>query len=219
MKPCTLHIVACAALFVACSTEGEDTLDPTGNEGTGPGSQSASTVLECRKDSVGRVYKAFDGSSLVAARQPKALGVDRARVKPYPVLVSEIERVLGKLSQPVSATFLSAASSFELPADRWFEEPKATGVGISTYFNAVFAAALAHVDANPSAYASMPTTESAKKVCEDMAHKAWRRRPAQTEVDRCTELAVTKLGKEPVVKKRWAYLIAAVLSTADFLSY
>jgi hypothetical protein len=206
-------------VVAACSSTDDDVLldgpaaDPTGDPAKGD------VTLECRTDKVGREYKTFDGSSLVQSRATKALGVDRARVKPLPILYGDIERVLGKMPAPVATSFLAAAPSFDLPPVRWFEETKATGIGISTYYELTFGAALAHIDANAASYAALPTADTAKKVCDEMAHTAWRRRPAAAEVDRCSELATTKLAKETNPKKRWAYVIASVLSTADFLSY
>jgi hypothetical protein len=210
-------------LIVAACASNDDDLLLGGTPGTGGpnGADPAGSnpVLECRTDKVGREYKTFDGTSLIQSRATKALGVDRARVKPLPILYGDIERVLGKMPQPVATAFLAAAPSFDLPPVRWFEETKATGIGISTYFELTFSAALAHIEANPASYAALPTAESAKKVCDEMAHVAWRRRPSAAEVTQCTELATTKLAKETAPKKRWAYVIASVLSTADFLSY
>jgi hypothetical protein len=215
------------ALTLALGTgclEGDDGLPTDESSGnvdpgsSGGGASGGAVVLECRKDNVGRTHTGFDGASLAINRSTKALGIDRSRVKPYPVLYGEMERVLGTLPQAVGDAFFRAAPSFELPPPRWYDEPKATGVGMSAYYNVAFVAALAHVEGKPS-FAALPTASSAKEVCETMAHSAWRKRPAQAEIDRCVELATTKLAKESNPKRRWAYVIASVLSTPDFLSY
>jgi hypothetical protein len=212
--------------LVACSNT-IDSLGPgegaengsSGSSGSGEISSGGSANLECSTQNTGKAYAGFDGKSLTADRTTKGLGVDRARIKPYPVLFGEFERVLGKMPQSVASNFFATGASFELPPPRWYEEPKSTGVGMASYFSLAFSAALAHVEATPGAYAALPTAESAGKLCTEMTHTAFRRRASADEVSKCVALSVTKLAKEKSISRRWAYTIASILSTADFLSY
>jgi hypothetical protein len=202
-------------LLAACSSDKspfDDSDNPNQDEGKG-------TSAECTDPAQGREHLAFDGKSLNADRVNVGLGQNRMRVKSYSVMTSEFERVLGALPPEAKTVVQSANGSFESYPVRWFGEPQTTGVGMTAYFEVAFRVAGYHIKANPTDYGALPTAESARKVCDEMAHKAWRRKPGEPEVTACVDYATTKLANETNPARRWSYVIASVLSTADFLSY
>lgn len=218
----SLAVVALACL-AGCSGDDPGTLnlppsptgDPTGVP-TAPTTEPTNTPVElqCTEKPAGRSYRNFDGQALEATRANEGMGLNRARIKPYAVLAGELTRVLGAAPPGLAA----AAGSFETPPARWYEEPAATGVGLSTMYSVVFEGALAYTRANAQ-YAAAPTAQSAQTECGAFMAKAWNRAASPNEVTECVTFATTKLGKEPNAQRKWAYVLSSVLTSTGFLAY
>lgn len=219
-------LVATVASLTACSGEDSGSLlgQPTGPgavvppgetpPGETPPGETPPVELQCTEKPQGRSYKNFDGTLLEASRVNEGMGLNRARIKPFAVLSGELARVLGAAPPSLAGE----AGSFEAPPARWFEEPRATGVGLSTLYTVVFEGTLAYAKANPK-YATGPSVATAQTECTDFMSKAWNRSPSPNEVTECVTFATTKLAKETNAQRQWAYVFANVLTSTGFLTY
>ncbi len=203
-----------ASSLVACASE-EDTLE---TPAPGASSSSGGTVdpqaLECTEKPQGRTYVDFGGIDLATTRLNENIGVNRGRIKPYAVLAGEYTRVLGA----APASLAGQAGSFDAPAPRYFEEPRATGVGISAMYGVSFEGALAMAKAGAK-YAAAPDATTAPAECAAFLGKAFSRTPNTSEIDNCATFATTKLAKETNPQRKWAYVFANVLTSTGFLTY
>ncbi len=188
-------------------------LDPS-KDGGGGGGEPPPVVLECTEKPPGRSYKGFDGLALEASRVNENVGLNRARIKPFGVLAGEYTRVLGR----VPAGLAGEAGSFETPPARWYEEPRATGVGLASLYTATFEGALVYARADTK-YAQAPTAASAATECAAFMAKAWSRTPSPSEISECVAFATTKLDKETNAQRKWAYVFSSVLTSTGFLTY
>lgn len=178
-------------------------------------SSKVSEALQCNAKPEGaRSYKLFDGTKLEEQRLNEGTGVNRARVKPYGVMATELQRVLGN----TPASIKTAGPSFNAAPARWFAEPTYSGVSMNKMFEVAFEGCLVYAAANPDMKAA-PTAESAKTQCTSFMRKAWSRTPSPEEIESCTDLAVEKLGTEPDPARRWAYVCASILSSSQFLTF
>jgi hypothetical protein len=232
-------LLAIVTLTAACTTEADQLTNGHGKKGKGtktagssctqdsdcesgscdPTSKvctadSVNAALECTAAPQGRSYVLFDGSKLEATRTNEATGVNRARVKPYAVMASEYQRVLGNTPDAIK----TAGGSFDAPPERWFAEPAYDGVSMNAVFDISFAGCLTYTRA-ASDLTAMPTADSATAFCTSFQKKAWSRSPSPDEISACTDLATNKLSAEPDVAKRWAYVCASVLSSSQFLTF
>jgi hypothetical protein len=223
----TLGLVAVAAGLAACSGGDPDALlrpsaggpggpttDPSGSSTTPGGGEPPPVVLECTEKPPGRSYQGFDGVGLEAARVNENIGLNRGRIKPFAVLAGEYTRVLGR----VPAGLAAESGSFETPPARWYEEPRATGVGLATLYTVSFEGALAYAKADPK-FAAAPTAATAATECGAFMAKAWSRTASPNEITECVTLATTKLDKETNPQRKWAYVFASVLTSTGFLTY
>jgi hypothetical protein len=193
---------------------GGPTTDPSGSSTTPGGGEPPPVVLECTEKPPGRSYKGFDGVGLEAARVNENIGLNRGRIKPFAVLAGEFTRVLGR----VPAGLAAESGSFETPPARWYEEPRATGVGLATLYTVSFEGALAYAKADPK-FAAAPTAATAATECGAFMAKAWSRTASPNEITECVTLATTKLDKETNPQRKWAYVFASVLTSTGFLTY
>lgn len=200
----------------ACTTDSEcesGTCDPTGHVCTA--SSQVSEALQCNvKPQGARSYVLFDGTKMEEQRTNEATGMNRARMKPYGVMASEYQRVLGNTPDSIK----TAGPSFNAAPARWYGEPVYSGVTMNTAFNISFEGCLKYTAANAD-MKSAPTQDSAKEQCTSFMRKAWSRTPSPEEVDACTDLAVNKLSAETDATRRWAYVCASILSSSQFLTY
>lgn len=204
-----------AVLLAACEEEPE-TLKPSDYSEPGAGNPDAKTPegTGTTVQPSGRPYNGFDNKDLGAGRVQEPLGANRARLVPFEALGGEYTRVIGA----APASLAAASSSFDTAPARWFVEAQASGVGLSTMFSVSFEGAVAMTAADPK-YAVAPTAETAPAECIALMKKAWLRTPSPEETSACVDLAVNRLGKEPDAKKKWAYVIASVLSTTRFATF
>ena len=213
-------LAACAACATACG-DNPDAL----NGGNGPASagapganpndpNAAPGALECTDKPQGRSYVLFDGKKLEESRVNENVGVNRARLKPFPVMKGEYQRVLGL----VPASLDASAGSFDDPPARWFAEAQHSGVSLNAIFDISFEGCTAFTKTAPE-YAAAPTAETAATVCGTLMRKAWSRTAAPEESASCTNLATTKLAAEPDARKRWAYVCSSILSSSQFLTF
>jgi len=228
----SLVALAICALAAACAPDGDSLLGggggggPNGNgndkNGGGPnapgapGQPGADTPpeLQCTQKPQGRAYLGFDGLDLGASRVNENVGINRARIKPFPVLQGEYQRVLGL----VPASLAGAADSFDAPPPRWFADARQSGVSLSAIFDISFEGCVAFTK-DAADYAAMPDATSAGNVCTALMKKAWNRSPTPDESAACVSLATTQLGAEAAPRRRWAYVCASVLSSSNFLTF
>ncbi len=226
MSSCQMKIgliaTVIALLMSACA---EDASSLTGSRARGgPGSaeedgtpgegEPVPEELQCTVKPQGRSYVLFDGSKLEASRLNENMGVNRARIKPYVVMASEYQRVLGVVPESIK----TAGSSFDDPPARWFAESVYSGVAMNAIFEISYEGCLAYAKAAPDLKAA-PTADSAKAECTKMMRKAWSRTPSPEEIAGCTDLAVTKLASQTDVARHWAYVCSSILSSSQFLTF
>lgn len=186
-----------------------------GEEGDAPpDGETVPEALQCTEKPEGRSYVLFDGSKLESSRLNENVGVNRARIKPYAVLATEYQRVLGVVPESLK----SAGSSFDDPPARWFAESVYSGVAMNAIFEISYEGCLGYAKAASDLKAA-PTPASAQAECTKMMRKAWSRSPSPEEVASCTDLAVTKLASQTDVARRWAYVCSSILSSSQFLTF
>jgi hypothetical protein len=202
-------IVVASLLLAACgddpgSLTGHRNGDPNAAGDAGDGTSTPAS-LECTEKPSGRSYVLFDGSKMEADRVNENVGINRARFKPYDVLNGEYTRVLGKAPPSLAG----AGGSFDVPPPRWFAEASYSGVALDAIFDISF----------EGCDAFTPTTEPADKQCATLMRKAWSHSASPDEIASCVDLVTNKLTTEPDQKRRWKYTCAAILSSAQFLTF
>jgi hypothetical protein len=209
---------ALALALTACGADpsqltGRHTTDPGA---TDPGADPASSAPGplCTEKPEGRSYTLFDGSHMEESRVNENVGLNRARLKPYAVMAGEYQRVLGL----VPPSLAGAAGSFDDPPARWFSETEYSGVSMHALFDISFEAGGAATKTAPD-FAAAPTDATAPAQCTTWMREAWSRSPSPEEIGACAELATKKLGDEPDARRRWTYVCASILSSAQFLTY
>jgi hypothetical protein len=180
----------------------------------GEGGEGLPEELQCTEKPQGNSYVLFDGTKLEASRVNENVGVNRARIKPYAVMASEYQRVLGVVPPSIK----TAGASFDDPPARWFAESIYSGVAMNAIFEISYEGCLDYVRA-ASDLKAIPTPETATAECTKMMRKAWSRTPSPEEVGSCTDLAVTKLAEQKDPARRWAYVCASILSSSQFLTF
>lgn len=176
---------------------------------------SVESALQCNAKPEGtRSYKLFDGTKLEEKRANEGVAINRARVKPYAVMASEYQRVLGNTPE----TIKTAGGSFDAAPARWFAEATYSGVSMNAVFNISYEGCLTYARASAD-LKSAPTADSAKTECSKLMRKAWSKTPTPAEVDSCVELATKKTEAEADAGRRWAYVCATVLSSSQFLTF
>ncbi len=214
-------VLALGACVSACAEEDGDQLtgrgtkpgeDPNGANPDDP--NAAPGALECTEKPQGRSYVLFDGKKLEDTRLNENVGVNRARLKPFPVMKGEYQRVLGL----VPASLEASAGSFDDPPARWFAEAQHSGVSLNAIFGISFEGCTAYTK-TAAEYAAAPTAETAATVCGSLMRKAWNRTASPDEITACQNLATTKLAAEPDARKRWSYVCSSILSSSQFLTF
>lgn len=210
------------AVALLCSACDEDPNSLTGlrNRGGGQGDEPGADgdalpeSLQCTAKPDGRSYVLFDGSKLEATRANENVGVNRARLKPYGVMATEYQRVLGLVPEGIK----TAGGSFDEAPDRWYAEAVYSGVSMTAIFDISFEGCLAYAKAAPQ-LAAAPLPATAQVECTNLMRKAWSRSPSPEEIAGCTDLAVTKLASEKDTSRRWAYVCSSILSSSQFLTF
>ncbi|MBX3226150.1 MAG: hypothetical protein KIT84_28745 [Labilithrix sp.] len=179
------------------------------------GESSVSSALQCNaKPENTRTYALFDGSKLEDKRENEGVAVNRARMKPYAVMETEFQRVIGTVPESLKG----AGGSFDAPPARWHAETGYSGVSINKMYEIAFEGCLGYARENAS-LAAAPTADSAKTECTKLMRKAWSKTPTGDEVESCVDLATNKLSGEEDVTRRWSYVCASVLSSSHFLTF
>lgn len=206
----TTFFVAVAALVAACD-EGPLSLE-RGRREASPETDGGDPTDPALCTS--RPYVGLGGGALHEGRVVARIGVDRARVKPFSALATDLERVVG--SKP--ASLRGAAATFGAPPERWYEEPRSSAVAIQTAFSIAFDACLDRTASAPD-FAGAPTAASAAAQCSGMARAFWSKTPSSQEIEACTAVALEGTTAEADPRRRWAYVCASILTAAGFLSY
>ncbi|MGH7281467.1 MAG: hypothetical protein ACRELY_08100 [Polyangiaceae bacterium] len=180
--------------------------------GGGGGTGTQGTPPLCT--TTGKTYNGFGGSTLGSDRVQDVLGADRGRVKPYSALTGEYMRV-SSYSPPI---LTSSASTFGAPAANWYQEPSASAITIYTAYRASFQSCL-QLTATAAEFSAAPTNATATTECTSWTRQFWSRDATPDELNTCTGVALTDTASETDVNKRWAYVCAAVMTSAGFLSY
>ncbi len=162
---------------------------------------------------MGRTYQGFAGTELTAGRYDADLGLETARFKPFTALQTEYKRVLNT----TPALLSSSASTFAIIPARWYVEPEASAISLYTAYRIAFQGCLTATSG--TAFASAPSNSTAATQCTTWAQQFWTRDPSQAEVDACVQVAMVDTASETDAHRKWAYTCAAVLSSADFLTY
>jgi hypothetical protein len=179
-----------------------------GGDGTTPGGDPTQPG-SCKE---GAPHLGFGQANFVEDRKPGGIGSDRRRVKPYSVLRTEFQRVLGR----VPPALAQSAPAFGESPPRWYAEPVAGAVSLSTTYSIAFTACFESMTG--ASFETAPTEASATAECTRLAQQAWQRTPTPDEVGACASFAVG-LSTEPVARRRWAHACAAVMTAAGFTTY
>jgi hypothetical protein len=204
------------ALVVGCAEDGDVLgrqnvpIDPGADSGVDE--QAANPA--CSEARTGRSYLGLSGEELTATRVNAEQGVDRARIKPHAVLGAEYARTVGVTPPSVAGN----AATFGAAPVRWYEEPKASAVSVSTYFTMGFEACLEKTKTAPE-LADAPNETSAATQCAAMARRFWGRSASQEEVRACVQVATVDSAAEPLAFRRWAYACASLLAASGFVAY
>lgn len=170
-----------------------------------------------------RSYVGLGGEKLEAGRFETPAGFDHARVKPYAVLASELQRTIGY----VPPALAEAKDVFgEAPA-RWYEEPELGSIALFQAYRLAFDGCTAYT-ADDARFAADPTRATAETECRSMQRSFWSRAPSPEELESCVTVALSSsqeiapgAGSPTQVgpRRRWAYACASVLSSSRFLTY
>jgi hypothetical protein len=199
-----------------------------GGAGTGTGTTSAPLCTVFGKPHVGL------GGDDVAAKADGPPSGDRARAKPFTALLTEYGRVLGSDNAP--ASIANDGPTFGVAADRWYLEPIASAVFVSTAFDVAFEGCLKLTGdiAGGSAdakYAAPPTKETASLECADWTLRFWSRPATPDQIDACVSVAtdttsetygrpsIDETTRATTPQRRWAYACASVLAATGFLTF
>lgn len=215
-------LIGSALLVAGCAEDPNglgwpDGTDPNNPNGPGGGGQPAPKCTD-----YGQQYLGFDAKDLTKDRVEEAVGIDRARFKPFSALETEYERVLPTRPQLLNG----AGSTFATPPARWYDEPQATAIGIYTSYRIAFEGCL-DITADAK-YSAMPDANGASTECAAWARKFWSRDASPEEINACVQVATTDSVTETslqgvtsntTAERRWAYACASVLTAAGFLTY
>ncbi|MDP2272993.1 MAG: hypothetical protein Q8K32_19810 [Archangium sp.] len=159
------------------------------------------------------LYAGFGGRSLDGDRLDRLVGTDRLRVKPYPMLVTDYNRVLGSTPSAIQ----NQAQTFNQPPGRWAEEQELSAVSLYQSFQASFQGCLGFTNAG-TAYAANPTAATANTECANFQRRFWSRVPSAAETAACVSFATSAVNNDTNPRRRWAYACAAVLTSTGFLA-
>jgi len=187
--------------------------------GGGGGTGTASAPL-CT--TTGNTYTGFASTTLGTDRVQAVQGADRGRLKPFSALYTsgtgagpnEYSRVTS-YTPPI---LNGAGATFSDPPANWYQEPEASAIGIYTSYRAAFQSCL-QVTATGAQYSTAPTTATAASQCTTWTRSFWSRDASPDELTACENVATNDTATETDVNKRWAYVCAAVLNSAGFVSY
>ena len=67
-------------------------------------------------------------------------------------------------------------------------------------------------------YSANPTSTTAQTECTNFQKKFWARTPTSQELSACASFAVDPVNNDTNPRRRWAYVCAAVLTSANFIA-
>ncbi len=160
------------------------------------------------------LYAGFGGRSLDGDRLDQLVGTDRQRVKPYAVLVTDYNRVLGLTPSYIQGQ----AATFNQPAVRWAEEQEMSAISMYQAFQASFQGCLTYTGTSAQ-YGANPTAATASTECTNFQKKFWSRIPSAAETTACVTFATSAVNNDANARRRWAYTCASVLTSTGFLAH
>jgi hypothetical protein len=159
------------------------------------------------------LYSGFGGRSLDGDRLDQAVGTNRLRVKPYAMLVTDYNRVLGV----TPAAIVGQAATFNQAGPRWNIEPELSAVSMYQAFQASFQGCLT-LTSTGTQFAANPTAATAATQCDALQRRFWARAPTAAETNACATFATSAVNNDTNPRRRWAYACAAVLTSTGFLT-
>ena len=177
---------------------------------TNSNSSSVATPVGCNG---ANLYIGAGGVSLDADRIDLAPNTNRLRVKPYSMLPTEFQRVLSTTPSRIQ----NQAQTFDAPVTRWAKEQQLSGVSLYQGFLASFQGCVTFV-AGPAQYAAAPTAATATTECAAFQRRFWSAIPTAAETQTCATFATSAANNDTDPRRRWAYVCAAVLTSAQFLA-
>lgn len=176
-------------------------------------SSNSSSVAVATGCNGSALYGGFGGRSLDGDRLDQAVGKNRLRVKPYPMLVTEYNRVLG--STP--AFIQNKGQTFSQPGARWDVEQELSAVSLYQAFQGSFQGCLTFTSTGTQ-FAANPTAATANTQCAALQRRFWSRVPTAAETAACVTFATSAVNNDANPRRRWAYTCAAVLTSTGFLA-
>jgi len=159
------------------------------------------------------LYAGFGGRSLDGDRLDQAVGKNRLRVKPYPMLVTDYTRVLGATPSYIQ----NKGQTFSQPGPRWDVEQELSAVSLYQAFQASFQGCLTFTNTGAQ-FAANPTAATANTQCAALQRRFWSRVPTAAETAACVTFATSAVNNDANPRRRWAYACAAVLTSTGFLA-
>ncbi len=188
--------------------------EPADANGDGiPDNEQSPGTIACSKN--GRSYQGFALAPLETSRDVGTLGGERARIKPYSALKSDLNRILSvspKLDKSAFGEYEANGDPFEnhytdnkrtkgagepTNVTTWYVEPASGALEVYSVVESAFAACKAYVAANPNA------------DCKAMARAFWSRTPIPAEIAACEDSA----------KNGIAWGCTTLVASANFLSF
>ncbi len=100
---------------------------------------------------------------------------------------------------------------------RWSNEQQLSGISLYQAFLASFQGCLTFV-AGPTQYATAPTAATAATECANFQRRFWSAVPTAAETQTCATFATSAINDDTNPRRRWAYVCASVLTSAQFLA-
>lgn len=190
---------------------------PTGSDdapSAGASSQTHPPAEQPRYTCEGTLaYPGLNGAELTASRLEYEPGTNRARMRPYKQLRAEYLRVLGVIPK-----FMGYQDfTFYEPVIRWFVEPELNAINVLISYRSGFQGCRAYL--KEPLYEVPPTAEMARAQCQAWQRRFWSLEPTDAEIDTCAQVLLHPSNTDPVIKNRWAYGCASVLTSTPFLTY
>ncbi len=178
-------------------------------------STSTSVALTCEK--LDTTYQGFGGRSLqvgLGADDDQPINHDRYKLKPFSAYSQDIERITGVIPESLA----NAAATLEPYGARWWEKPEANSITLFASFRIAYEASLKWIATQPN-YQSIASSDEIDQQCQQFAEMAWQKPATLEQIQQCRQFLLENTSPGQEADIRWAYTLAALLTSAEFLSY
>lgn len=158
-------------------------------------------------------YVGMNGTDLASSRLDLEPGTNRARMLPFKRLREKYKRVLDVIP---GFTGYQDISFYE-PVIRWFVEPEINAINVLISFRSGYQGCRAYLSGEEFGIA--PTPATAEEQCIAWQRRFWSVEPTSEQTASCVSVLLHPQNTDPVVKNRWAYGCASVISATQFLTY